>query len=365
MFRILLQAMGIVAIVAFIGAAFTADIEQNDLYQRETSPASVMQARIAAPSSTPPILPQTAQIQTEAPPLVEPFEERRQIQPPPLYPTISPPSIATEFTWGALVNILCTPLSGSTRAISGSGVIIDPRGVVLTNAHVAQFVLLAAQPDVNLSCVIRTGSPAAGAWMAHLLYMPEAWVQEHAADIKKARPLGTGEHDYAFMVIAGSSNSIPLPRSFPYVPLDISNSSEGDLVLLAAYPAEFAEGGAETNLKASPAITKIQQLLTFTSDSPDVISLGGVSVAQSGSSGGAVLNNVGRLIGIISTTSDGDTTAERDLRAITLSYINRALIAEAGFDIASLLSGDLAIRTSNFMTNRAPALAEQILKNLR
>ena len=60
----------------------------------------------------------------------------------------------------ALVNILCETSSGSLHPVSGSGVIIDPRGVILTNAHVAQYVLLASQPNVGLTCMIRTGSPA-------------------------------------------------------------------------------------------------------------------------------------------------------------------------------------------------------------
>src|SRR3989344_1157804 len=43
-----------------------------------------------------------------------------------------------------LVNILCGARSGTFRPISASGVIIDPRGVILTNAHVAQYFLLAS-----------------------------------------------------------------------------------------------------------------------------------------------------------------------------------------------------------------------------
>ena len=77
------------------------------------------------------------------------------------YPTPSESSDAVNSAArAALVNILCTS-RGSVRPISGSGVIIDSRGVILTNAHVAQYVLLAENPAINLSCVIRTGSPAA------------------------------------------------------------------------------------------------------------------------------------------------------------------------------------------------------------
>src|SRR5262249_40009122 len=57
----------------------------------------------------------------------------------------------------ALVNILCMPQSGALQPISGSGVFIDPRGVILTNAHVAQYVLLSESAQINLNCMIRTG----------------------------------------------------------------------------------------------------------------------------------------------------------------------------------------------------------------
>ena len=62
----------------------------------------------------------------------------------------------------ALVNIICTVSAGTVlRSISGSGVIISSKGVVLTNAHIGQYFLLSDYPSKgNTFCVIRTGSPA-------------------------------------------------------------------------------------------------------------------------------------------------------------------------------------------------------------
>ena len=234
--------------------------------------------------------------------------------------------------WSATVNIFVRPEALSS--ISGSGVVIDPRGVILTNAHVAQYMLLASQPDIALQCFIRTGSPAQKRYKADILHIPSEWVTEHAEDIAARRPKGTGEHDYALLLITEATDGSRLPSSFP----PSSDTREAiafasDKVLLAGYPAEFAiQDAGVTTLYPTSIFTRIGDLLTFGERSVDLISLGGAVLAQSGSSGGAVINEWGRLVGIISTTSEGTTTAERELRAITLAYINRDISRATGMD---------------------------------
>jgi hypothetical protein len=264
------------------------------------------------------------------------------------------------------VNILCKS-SGSLHPTSGSGVIIDPKGIILTNAHVAQYVLLSQSPLVNLSCTIRTGSPARDTWIASVLYLPPVWARLHVQELNTARPEGTGEHDYALLMITGSANSQPLPQAFPYLPVDTRESIgfTGDEVLVAAYPAEFVGGiQAETNLFALSSPTHIGQLFTFASSSVDEISLGGVVEAQGGSSGGAVVNPWGRLIGVITTTTDGTTTASRDLRAVTLSYINTDLKTQSGYDLAAFLQNPRSALGS-FSTQIGPGMISLYINRLK
>ncbi len=104
--------------------------------------------------------------------------------------------------------------------------------------------------------------------------------------------------------------------------------------------------------------------MTFVAKTVDVISLGGIIEAQGGSSGGAVVNVWGQLVGLISTTSEGDTTALRDLRAITLSYINRDLAAQTRFDIVTTLAGDVAAEALDFNTHVAPRLIDLYIAQL-
>lgn len=292
-------------------------------------------------------------------------EAVRVVDPYPFPPL--PFSTVNESARGALVNILCAPRSGALRPVSGSGVVIDARGVILTNAHVAQYVLLSQSPRIDLSCTVRTGSPATPRWIPEVLYIPPAWVKAHAHEISDQRPLGTGEHDYALLLIARSTDGSPLPSTFPALPFDTREAIgfQGDSVLAASYPAEFV-GGLATQFGLYPAssVTAIRQLLTFETGTVDLLSLGGVIEAQSGSSGGAVVNAWGRLIAIIATTSEGETTALRDLRAVTLSYISRDLAAQTQFDLPTILGGDVAAEAAQFNAEAAPDLIRLFIEEL-
>jgi S1-C subfamily serine protease len=262
---------------------------------------------------------------------------------------------------GALVNILCMSHSGSLSPISGSGVIIDPRGVILTNAHVAQYVLLSESSRIDLSCVIRTGSPATARWHAEVLYIPPVWVDAHASEINTPHPVGTGEHDYGLLLITDSADGTPVPSSFPALPYDTREAIgfQGDQVLVASYPAEFLGGlAAQSTLFPVSSFTMIGKLLTFSTNAVDLISLGGIIEAQGGSSGGEVVNAWGRLIGLIVTTSEGQTTGERDLHALTLAYINHDLAAQSQFDLPTTLGGDVAAEAQEFNSGTAPRLIQ-------
>ncbi len=293
--------------------------------------------------------------------------EISRIQDP--YPT-PPDSFASVNTdaRSAVVNILCEP-NGATslNPISGSGVLIDPRGIILTNAHVAQYVLLSESPQVNLRCYVRTGSPATIIWNVSVLYIPTVWVDQHFSEINQDHPAGTGEHDYALLYITSAVNGTPLPTQFPYLSFDKRPAIgfPGDQVLVASYPAEMVGGlQAVYGLYADTSVTTIKQLLTFGSGTPDVLSLGGVIEAQGGSSGGAIVNQWGKLIALIATTSGGTTTSDRDLRGITLSYINTDILTQEGMDLGSLLDGDPTQETQQFSVNTAPSLIQLYVAKL-
>lgn len=362
MVRTFLQSIAVLGIIFLLATTFLS--ESPDSLRPELSYTSPQYVPIQVQNDTevveqaaiePGEVSQTAMVQipvqAAAPPLVDPEK---------------PIETLYDETEKALVNILCTPVGSQLSPISGSGIIIDPRGIILTNAHVAQFVLLAASDKVNLSCVIRTGSPAQTIWTADILYMPSSWVDEHAKDIRNPHPLGTGENDYALLLITRSVSGASLPAAFPFVSTRLDTAIiKGEPAFLAGYPAEFSgDTGTQDALKATFTLTNVKQLLTFGKSTIDVISFGGVVLAQSGSSGGAAIDSRGRLMGILSTTSEGETTADRNLRAITLSYIEGDLTSDIGAGLESLLLGDVYSFSRAWNTSRAPLLQAAILSFL-
>lgn len=291
--------------------------------------------------------------------------------PPPVTSQI--PSIPfetiNENTRKAVVNIFCTQTTGSLSPITGSGIIISEDGLILTNAHVAQFFLLKNFNNQKnfITCTIRTGSPAYPTYTAELVYIPPEWIAEHKGDIVLESPKGTGEYDYAFLRITGRTDGTTAPTSLPFIPINLIEFTEvGTPAVLVSYPAGFLGGQSIVQgLYQSSAVISISDRFTFGEGTVDRISLGGSVVAQKGSSGGAVVDGTGSLIGLISISSDGNTTGERDLSAITLSYINRDLIKNANTTLASIASDSASFATT-FNTNVAPgltkALSDVILK---
>ncbi len=231
--------------------------------------------------------------------------------------------------------------------------IIDPRGLILTNAHVAQFLLLKdySQKDF-VTCVGRTGSPARAAYTLKLFYISPPWVQNNYTQITSSKATGTGENDFALLRITGSTNpDVVAPTTFPALALD-SNENDvqsGDPALLAAYPGGFLGGIAiERDLYLVSTIIHIGQRFTFKSGSLDAFDLGGSPVAQHGSSGGAAVSGQGKLLGIIVTSTDAEKTADRDLQAISLSHIDRSFSEDRHATLESLLSASLTDFSEKF-----------------
>lgn len=284
-------------------------------------------------------------------------------------PVSAPPadfeSINT-FARSALVNILCTAGGNELSPVSGSGIVVNSSGLILTNAHVAEFFLLKDYRQPNyIKCIVRTGSPAYPRYNAELVYISPAWVKDNKGLLKENNPTGTGVNDYAFIRITSAINGNPV-GSLPYLEPSTAEVSElNEPVLLASYPAGFLGGvSILENLSVVSAVTTIKEFLTFDDTSVDVISVPGTVVSQKGSSGGGVVDDNKKLIGIISTSSDGSSTSDRDLRAITTAYINRDLQDTTGVTLTHFIAQDSAVYAQNFQASIAPGLSKLIIDEL-
>ncbi len=309
----------------------------------------------AAPPKVPPPAPIAVQ--------VSPIPSLLPSVPP--APSLIPQAELNDTVRKSIVNIFClTKTVGVIEPITGSGVIIDSRGIILTNAHVAQYLLLRDYLVKDfLNCVIRGGSPATPLYKAEILYLPPLWIEQNALGIKLDKPTGTGENDFALLRITESTSPTrALPESFPAMPVYVSENDINieDPVLLAGYPAGFLGGTDVTkNLWLTSSITSLKKLYTFRDQTLDGFSLGGTVLAQSGASGGGVFSlKTGELIGLIATSLLEGSTDERDLRAISLFHINERVQSFTGQDLKTFLSGDLKQKSAEFNSTVAPRLTQ-------
>lgn len=270
----------------------------------------------------------------------------------------------------AIVNIFCTFTTSTTiRTTTGTGFFVHDSGVILTNAHVAQYLLLGSTDLLgDAECIVRSGDPAVASYKAGLLYIPPTWIEENASLINDTAPLGTGERDYALLYITEAINSEPLPEVFPalkvntkLLPISVKDST----VTAAGYPATaLLEKGPSTPLYAVSAETSISELYTFGSNYADVFSIRGSSVGAEGSSGGPVVNEDGEVLGMIVTRGDDSTDGAGSLRAITLSHIHRTIKEETGFAFIDNIGGDTAYRANLFTETMAPFLTSILSSEL-
>ncbi len=262
----------------------------------------------------------------------------------------------------ALVNIYCTfTTSDHIRTTTGTGFFIDSNGVILTNAHVAQYLLLETTGLLGeAECNIRQGNPAHTTYKAELLYLSPAWIEKNASLIDANAPSGTGERDYALLYVTESISGEPLPARFPALDFDtdlLPVSITGDNVVAAGYPAtDMLKNGASTPLIPRQASTTISELYTFGSNYADVFSVRGSVVGAEGSSGGPILNEKNKVIGMIATRGNDEVDGAGSLRAITVSHINRTIEEETGFPLGQNVVGDIAYRAQVFKETLAPFL---------
>jgi len=264
------------------------------------------------------------------------------------------------------VNLYCRLKAGrKIFSSSGSGVLISDRGVILTNAHVAQYFLLAGKEGrVTGRCSIRTGSPAKERYVASVLYFPSIWVKDNATELSKSKPKGTGENDFALLYVTDTKRGT-LPEKFPTLAIDLSGMvADQETVSIAGYPSEKLNFNEVRNklaiVTASSTITNTRSF--GGSQSIDILTLAPSAAGGVGVSGGPIIDGSGEVIGIV--TSKSIAKDDRTLRAITIPYINQTLQSQANISLGSLLASDFATQANSVYAIPSPEIIKIITKGL-
>lgn len=252
----------------------------------------------------------------------------------------------------SVVNIYCVAKSGSgLTSASGSGVIIDSRGLIITAAHIGEYFLLTDYPKKgSVHCVIRTGGPAQTAYTASPVYISPSWIHANSDTLVENAPKGTGEDDFAILAITGSATKDPLPASFPYVPLGTDIPKVGQRLAIGSYAAQYlASADIRSDLFPTIVFDPVSDRFTFDTNTVDVLSIRGTAAAQEGSSGGGVVDEHDRLVGLITTSSIKGPISDHVLNAITPRHIRASFQKDSNAALDSYLaSNDLSTLVSNF-----------------
>lgn len=271
-------------------------------------------------------------------------------------------------TRGALVNVLCRAREVSpVRGVTGSGVIIHPSGIVMTNAHIAQHLLLANYPEENaIQCEARRGNPARESFGVELLYISPSWINANANQIAERTPTGTGRYDFALLRLTNPKDeNRTRPAAFPHLalPRQLTAAALMPRLLVAGYPTGLiGERAVSDTLYSSSSVVDVRERFTFSTSTVDLLSLGGSVVAQKGASGGPAVTGDRELAGLIVTSTLSPNTGDRNLRAITTAHINRTILTETGRPLGAYLATSSATIADRFQEQVAPRLQIQLIE---
>jgi hypothetical protein len=215
----------------------------------------------------------------------------------------------------SVINILC-PQGKDTYSV-GSGAIVDPRGYILSNAH------LADNRRKNEPCIIRRGSPAVEFATAVPLFIPALYYSTSLSERERA------EYDISIWKIKDATTTLP------YWSLDAEATPKiGEVLWTLSYPAELLSSDIIfKNLWLSFSNT------TVTAADSTVMSSKATLSAQHGSSGGILIDPyTGKIRSLIFGIDENQTISERKLFSLLPQAINSAIKAEKGLSLEDYLA---------------------------
>lgn len=253
------------------------------------------------------------------PPAPEPIPPPPPPPPPPAEPLLSDREFYDRYA-NAVVQIFCHT---TDRIVTATGIMLNQRGLILTNAHVAKLVIEAAPPN----CQARHGNPASDFAGISIIYPGNTTLKISDTDVP--------QEDFAFL-------ELDAPReAFSFVPIDLGTAPVGEAFLTLGYPSEFLQSvntAFHSNLVFSSLVLGGYADLDANPDDAEGYVFHGGIILQQGSSGTPIFYRNGRLNAIIFATTKGPSTDSRDGIAIKLSSIDRALRAETGQGLEEYIS---------------------------
>ncbi len=285
------------------------------------APSQVKRPPEPTPLPAPPAKKPEPALKTTPPPPPAPSPaEESQAKGPPQELQLSDQEFYARFS-RAVVQIFCTT---PREIFAASGVIVNERGLVLTNAHVAEVIARAGEEN----CQARHGNPAERFAGITIIFS--------ASTTQKIANTDVPERDIAFLRLVDSR------EPFAAAPVSFDLAERGSILLTLGYPSEFLQSlttSANSNLVFS--LLRVDGYADLDGDpatAEGYVSRGGI-ILQQGSSGTALFTRSGNLVGLIFATTKGNTTDDREGLALMMPYLDRILQLERGQGLIEFIAG--------------------------
>lgn len=248
----------------------------------------------------------------------EPAATPKPLAPPPT-PALSDQELYSRYS-AAVIQIFCVT---DREIFSASGIIVNDRGLVLTNAHVADIVVKAGDGK----CQARHGNPANPFAKVKIIFEADTNLKIPETQVP--------QRDIAFLKIYDAT------EPFSVAEISLVSANVGEELLTLGYPSEFLQSLNTLNnsnlVFSLLTVASLADVDGNVSTAEGYVFEGGLALQQ-GSSGTALFNRAGKVVGLLFATTKNKTTAEREGIGFMMSYVDKVMQIETGQNLAEFIS---------------------------